>query len=75
MMSHPISPNPDRYPCCGALTFGEHRDNVDARKCSRKAWNAFLAAIDDKSPHCSCGSGDGSDAHAESCELVAEGDL
>jgi hypothetical protein len=28
---------------------------------------------DDKSPHCSCGSGDGSDEHGDKCELVTEG--
>ena len=28
---------------------------------------------DDKSPHCSCGSGDGSDEHGSKCELVTEG--
>jgi hypothetical protein len=36
------------FPCCGALTFSEHRENVDARKCSKKAWIAFLVASDEQ---------------------------
>jgi hypothetical protein len=26
----------NRFPCCGVLTFGEHRDNVSYGRCSRK---------------------------------------
>jgi hypothetical protein len=43
-MSQPISPNPDLYPCCGALTFGDHRDNIDAGKCSTRTFRAALAS-------------------------------